>query len=198
MTTKLPNEPRNDGRRRPALMLTLQNALPDMPETRTVASHRVPALRTLRRWAAAALFPQTKGADITVRIVGTAEGRRLNRDWRGRDYATNVLSFSYGQPGGKGGALHGDLVLCAKVVEKEARAQTKTVTAHYAHMVVHGLLHLQGFDHEDDVEAGRMERRERLILKRLGYADPYAAEACAPATAGLHGTAKRTRKKNHG
>lgn len=178
-------------------MLTLQNVLP-----RTATTRPVPVLRTLRRWAVAALGTGTAGANVTVRIVGSAEGRRLNRDWRDRDYATNVLSFGYSLPsgknGGKRGSLHGDLVLCAPVVEKEARAQAKTLTAHYAHLVVHGLLHLQGYDHEDDAEAGRMERRERLILKRLGYADPYAAEASAPATADLRHTTKRTRKKSHG
>jgi probable rRNA maturation factor len=196
MTTKLRNEPRNDRRRDKALMLTLQNALPD---TKAAAGHRVPVLRTLRRWAGAALSPQARGAIVTVRIVGTAEGRRLNRDWRSRDYATNVLSFGYSLPDGKSGSLHGDLVLCAPVVEKEARDQDKTVTAHYAHMVVHGLLHLQGYDHEDDAEAGRMERRERHILKRLGYADPYAAEAAsAAAPRSAFKTTKRTHKKNHG
>ena len=168
-------------------MLTLQNALPA-----TVARRAVPTQRTVRRWAAAALSPRTRDANVTVRIVGTAEGRRLNRDWRSRDYATNVLSFDYGLPDGKNrGPLQGDLVLCAPVVEKEAREQAKTVTAHYAHLVVHGLLHLQGYDHEDDAEAEHMERREWLILKRLGYADPYASDTASKTT-------KRPPKKNHG
>lgn len=171
-------------------MLTLQNAL---PKTSAASRRPIPVLRTLRRWAAAALGTSATGSDVTVRIVGRAEGRRLNRDWRERDYATNVLSFGYSLPHGKNGSLHGDLVLCAPVVEKEALEQAKTVTAHYAHMVVHGLLHLQGYDHEDDGEAERMERRERLILKRLGYADPYASDAPS-----RRKTTQRTNKKNHG
>lgn len=129
----------------------------------------VPARRTLRRWAEAAL---KRPAEITVRFVGSGEGTRLNA-YRGRGHATNVLSFGYGE---SGRMLLGDLVLCAPVVEREARAQGKRLTAHYAHLVVHGLLHLQGMDHESEKEAERMERRERLIMKRLGYADPYAAE----------------------
>ena len=172
-------------------MLTLQNALPA-----TTTRHAVPAQRTVRRWAEAALSARTKDANVTVRIVGTAEGRRLNRDWRSRDYATNVLSFGYDLPdGNSGGPLQGDLVLCAAVVEREAREQAKTVTAHYAHLVVHGLLHLQGYDHEDDAEAERMERRERLILKRLGYADPYSSDAASDAAPK---TTKRPLKKTHG
>ncbi len=168
-------------------MLTLQNALPA-----SATRFTVPVQRTMRRWAEAALSARTKNANVTVRIVGTAEGRRLNRDWRDRDYATNVLSFGYGRPDGKrGGPLQGDLVLCAAVVEKESREQAKTLAAHYAHLVVHGLLHLQGYDHEDDAEAERMERRERLILKRLGYADPYLQKA-SPVTT------KRTPRKKHG
>jgi probable rRNA maturation factor len=193
MTTKLRNEPRNDRPGRKALMLTLQNALP----ASKVAHHKVPVLRTMRRWARAALSAQAKGASITVRIVGSAEGRRLNRDWRDRDYATNVLSFGYSLPNGKSGSLHGDLVLCAPVVEKEAREQAKTLTAHYAHMVVHGLLHLQGYDHEDDGEAERMECRERLILKRLGYADPYMSDAASDAASGAPGKTTKKHKETN-
>ena len=110
-------------------------------------------------------------AEVTVRFVDDAEGRDLNRDYRGKDYATNVLSFPYES----GERICGDLVLCQPVVEAEAREQAKTLEAHYAHMVVHGMLHLQGHDHEtgkDDAE--RMEALERDILKTLGYPDPYA------------------------
>jgi probable rRNA maturation factor len=142
-------------------MLTLQNA---------ARSPSVPTQRTLRRWARAAL---RRPAAIAVRVVGAAEGKQLNCAWRGRDYATNVLSFAYGSDGG---LLRGDLVLCAPVLAREARQQGKRLIAHYAHLVVHGLLHLQGEDHESETQALRMEARERRILKSLGYADPYRGE----------------------
>ena len=129
------------------------------------ASH-IPSDRRLRRWARAAL---ARPAAVTLRFVAEAEGRRLNRQFRGRDYATNVLTFVYGE----GAALAGDVVVCAPVVAREARAAGKSLEAHYAHLVVHGLLHLQGHDHESPVEAARMERRERAILRALGHPDPY-------------------------
>ena len=131
------------------------------------ASH-IPADARLRSWARAAL---RRPAAVTLRFVAEAEGRRLNREYRGRDYPTNVLTFIY-----DGAPLAGDVVICAPVVAREAREQGKSSEDHYAHLVVHGLLHLQGEDHEDPGEARRMERRERSILKRLGYSDPYAAE----------------------
>ncbi|TAK44623.1 MAG: rRNA maturation RNase YbeY [Betaproteobacteria bacterium] len=125
-------------------------------------------LRALARAAAAG------GADITLRVVGAAEARRLNRSFRGRDYATNVLSFDYGAPArGRRRALRGDVVLCHPVLAREARAQGKTLGEHYAHLVVHGVLHLRGFDHRRAPEALRMERREARILRRFGVADPY-------------------------
>jgi probable rRNA maturation factor len=103
-----------------------------------------------------------------VRFVGEAEGQALNRDYRGKDYATNVLSFVYEcEP------VCGDLVLCAPVVAREAQQQNKTMEAHYAHLLVHGALHLQGFDHETAKQARRMEAREREIVTQLGYTDPY-------------------------
>ena len=104
-----------------------------------------------------------------MRFVASAEGRRLNREFRGRDYATNVLTFVYGAS-----PLAGDVVICSAVVAQEARTQGKPLRAHYAHLVVHGLLHLQGFDHESESDALRMERRERRILSGLGFGDPYA------------------------
>jgi probable rRNA maturation factor len=106
----------------------------------------------------------------TLRVVGAAEGRRLNRAFRGRDYATNVLSFSYGRG-------RGDVALCHPVIAREAREQGKTLQAHYAHMVVHGLLHLRGLDHARRADAVRMERREIRILRSLGYPDPYRVKA---------------------
>jgi probable rRNA maturation factor len=130
------------------------------------AAH-IPSDRLLRRWAAAAL---PGPAQVTLRFVAAAEGRRLNREYRGKDYATNVLSFPYG---GRG-MLEGDVVICAAVVAREARAQGKAIAAHYAHLVVHGLLHLRGMDHATGDEARRMERRERAILAALGFGDPYA------------------------
>ena len=108
-------------------------------------------------------------AEVTLRFVAEAEGRRLNREFRGRDYATNVLTFVYAAR-----PLAGDVVICAPVVAREARAQARPVDAHYAHLVVHGMLHLQGYDHEREREAVRMEGRERRILASLGFADPYA------------------------
>ena len=163
-------KPRRRAVRGNSVTLTLQNP---------ARSRSVPPLATLRRWARAALAPATANASITVRVVGGAESQRLNAGFRGKDYATNVLSFSYDHDGGSvSGAgsvrLQGDLVLCAPVVWREARAQGKPVAAHYAHLLVHGLLHLQGHDHEDNAAAERMERRERRILARLGFPDPYA------------------------
>ena len=127
----------------------------------------VPARGCFRVWARTAL---RKSGEITVRVVGTAEGRRLNRLYRGRDYATDVLAFAY--PGARG-ALQGDIVLCAPVIAREARAQGKTLKAHFAHLTVHALLHLQGCDHAGKREAARMEARERRLLAKLGYPDPY-------------------------
>ena len=135
------------------------------------AARGVPGERSLRALARAAAAP---GARITLRVVGAAEGRRLNRIYRGRDYATNVLSFDYAAPGrGPRGAPRGDIVLCHPVLVREARSQRKTLAAHYAHVLVHGVLHLRGFDHQRAREALRMERREARILRRFGVADPY-------------------------
>jgi probable rRNA maturation factor len=132
------------------------------------AAH-IPPDRKLRQWARAAA---PAGGNVTLRYVAEREGQRLNREFRGKDYATNVLSFPYGERG----ALEGDIVICAQVVAREARAQGKPVDAHHAHLVVHGLLHLQGYDHEESqAQARRMERRERAVLARLGFGDPYAA-----------------------
>lgn len=132
------------------------------------AAH-IPADPRLRAWARAALG---RAAKVTLRYVAEAEAGRLNREFRGRDYAPNVLTFVY--DGSRGEALAGDIVICAPVVAREARVQGKAVEAHHAHLLVHGLLHLQGYDHEREADARRMERRERRILARLGFGDPYA------------------------
>ena len=119
------------------------------------------------RWARAAL---TGGGEITIRLVDADEGRMLNNDYRGKDYATNVLSFPYdSEP-----VVTGDLVICPAVVAQEAAAQGKPLDAHYAHLTVHGMLHLQGRDHDNDEDAEAMENEEKEILAALGYPDPYA------------------------
>ena len=130
----------------------------------------LPTRPQVRRWARAAL---QGAAAVTVRFVDAIEGRALNAEYRGRDYATNVLTFVYDDEHPRAG----DIVLCAPVVRKEADAQRKALADHYAHLVVHGMLHLQGHDHEDDAEAREMEARETQILGRLGYPDPYLPAA---------------------
>jgi probable rRNA maturation factor len=134
----------------------------------------LPSAAELNRWARAALQADVRQAEISLLIVDADEGQTLNRDYRGKDYATNVLSFALneGEPV-PGMPLFGDLVLCAPVVEREAAEQGKPLAAHYAHLTVHGMLHLQGFDHEDDAEAEVMEALETRILAALGYPDPY-------------------------
>ena len=121
-----------------------------------------------------ALLEGGGGAADEMRFVDAEEGRELNRRFRGKDYATNVLSFVYDLPEEAG--LMGDLVLCAPVVAREATEQGKPLAAHYAHLIVHGMLHLQGYDHEDEAQAAEMEALERDVLGRLGFPDPYADE----------------------
>jgi probable rRNA maturation factor len=129
-------------------------------------SKEVPARPQFRRWVKAALMQE---AEIVLRIVDEAEGCELNHQFRNKEYATNVLTFVYDdmQP------LTGDIVLCAPVVSKEAQQQHKNLIAHYAHLTVHGVLHLQGYDHIEEAEAVVMEQMETQILARLGYDDPY-------------------------
>jgi probable rRNA maturation factor len=122
----------------------------------------LPSAAALRGWARAA-----SGAEVTLRIVGEREARQLNHRFRKQNSATNVLSFPYA-------GAHGDVVLCHPVIAREARAQGKTLAAHYAHLVVHGVLHLRGYDHEKKRDASRMERQELRVLRRIGFADPYA------------------------
>ena len=132
------------------------------------ARHRAVLGRSkVARWLRAALAAP---ASITVRVVGEEEGLALNTQWRGQDHATNVLTFAYASEP----EVEADLVLCAPVVEREAQAQGTSLEAHYAHLLVHGALHAQGFDHEVEAEALRMEAQETAVMRRLGYADPYA------------------------
>nr|WP_138858275.1 rRNA maturation RNase YbeY [Inhella inkyongensis] len=134
------------------------------------ARHRAQLPRhKVARWIRHAL--DTEG-EITVRIVGAEEARELNRSFRGKDYATNVLTFDYDDDP----VVLADLVLCAEVVEREAQEQGKSLEAHYAHLLVHGTLHAQGWDHEEEREAEAMEARESALLQGLGFADPYERE----------------------
>jgi probable rRNA maturation factor len=143
---------------RPALTLSLQFA---------DAAHRALLPRhAVARWIRAAL---SSPAEIAVRVVGEGEGRALNRDYRGKDYATNVLTFDYE----RAPVVIADIVVCAPVVAAEAQAQGIALADHYAHLLVHGTLHAQGHDHEDAADALRMEAAESRILAGLGIADPY-------------------------
>jgi probable rRNA maturation factor len=146
-------------RTRRALRLNVQYA---------TRARTVPGEAQFAQWVRAALRTD---AEITVRLVGEREARELNRTYRGRDYATNVLTFVLRDST----PYEGDLALCAPVVAREAREQGKSLSAHYAHLTVHGVLHLQGFDHESARDAAAMEELEKRILKRLGYPDPYSA-----------------------
>ena len=127
----------------------------------------------IRRWVQAALLGP---AELTIRFVDAAEGQALNRDYREKDYATNVLTFAYneGEELADDEPTRADIILCTDVLEREAGEQKKTVEEHTAHLVVHGVLHAQGYDHENDEEATEMEQFERDILEALGYPDPYA------------------------
>jgi probable rRNA maturation factor len=146
----------------PTLDLTIQYA---------VAQDGLPTRAQFRNWAKAAL---AHDAVATLRIVDAVEGQALNRDYRGKDYATNVLTFEYGPDETiEGAPMTGDIVLCAPVVAREAAEQGKSLAAHYAHLTVHGMLHLQGHDHEDEAEATVMEALETFVMMRLGFPDPY-------------------------
>ncbi len=124
-----------------------------------------PTRHQFRKWVLAALEAD---AEVTLRITDAEEGQSLNRDYRGKDYATNVLTFPLNDE-----PLLGDIVLCAPVVAKEAAEQQKPLEAHYAHLTIHGILHLQGYDHETEQDAEVMEARETQLMTKLGYADPY-------------------------
>ncbi len=145
---------------RPKLSLSVQYA---------VDKDGLPASASFRTWARAALQGDVEAA---LRIVDEAEGRALNRDYRGKDYATNVLTFAYGRQA-EGAPMTGDLVLCAPVVAREAAEQGKALDAHFAHLTIHGMLHLQGYDHETHDDAVIMEAVESFIMQHMGYPEPY-------------------------
>jgi len=154
-------------RRARAVVVTVQNAATGVA---------VPAPAELRKWARTALTADVRG-ELTVRIVDERESAELNARYRGKAGPTNVLSFRAESPplgGGDELLPYGDVVICAEVVAREAREQGKPPAAHWAHMVVHGALHLQGYDHENRRDAGIMEGRERALLNELGFPDPYS------------------------
>jgi len=157
-----PTRPRRT--RAPGLSLQLRRAVRSW----------APSRRELTRWASTALGARGSGRELGVAVVGASASRRLNARYRGRDRATNVLSFPAPAPArATRPAPLGDLVICAPVLRSEARAQAKPLSAHWAHLVVHGALHLIGYDHEREADARRMERREVAVLRRLGYPNPY-------------------------
>jgi len=135
----------------------------------------VPSPASFRRWVEVALAGarRRRAAELSIRIVGTREGRTLNRTYRGKDYATNVLSFPTDLPPGVRLPLLGDIAICAPVVRREAAEQGKVVAHHWAHLTVHGVLHLLGYDHIEEAEAEKMEALETRVLKGLGIANPY-------------------------
>jgi len=158
------SQPREDARRVGGVELEIQRAIdaPDLPED-----------DAFRQWVEAALDGRRDSAALTIRLVDAEEGRELNHAYRQKDYATNVLSFPLTLPEAVEIPYIGDLAICAPVVAREAREQGKPARAHWAHMTVHGVLHLLGFDHQNNAEAREMEGLERQIMATLGFADPY-------------------------
>jgi probable rRNA maturation factor len=142
-----------------------------------VSRRTLPNESTLRRWARAALVGmRRKTVGLSVRIVGASEGKSFNQRYRRKRRPTNVLSFPYDAPAGLRTDILGDLVICAPVVQREAKALAVPAEAHWAHMLVHGIMHLRGYDHHTEEQALIMERREAQILKRLGFNDPYTPD----------------------
>jgi probable rRNA maturation factor len=139
-----------------------------------VSADGIPGAELIRQWVEQALPAGSRAAELTVRIVDEAEITALNRQYRGKDGPTNVLSFPCEQIPGIASGLLGDVVICAPVVASEAVAQDKPLEAHWAHIVIHGVLHLLGYDHHNDDEANRMEATETELLAKLGYTNPYA------------------------
>lgn len=156
-------------------------------DIQSASSEPVPEEEDIRRWICASLASQKKttqgAAELSVRLVDTEEMSALNKTYRGKMGPTNVLSFPADLPESVAIPLLGDIVICAPVVRKEAKAQNKALDAHWAHMTVHGTLHLLGYDHIEDSEAARMEALETTILSTLNYASPYE-EALAGSTTG--------------
>lgn len=138
----------------------------------------LPDAADFQRWLDAAVLPFQAEAEVTIRLVDEAESQSLNRTYRGKDKPTNVLSFPFECPPGIELPLLGDLIICRQVVEREAAEQGKALAAHWAHMVVHGSLHLLGYDHIEDQEAEEMESLEREFMANLGYPDPYQDDEC--------------------
>ncbi|MFZ4212095.1 rRNA maturation RNase YbeY [Pantoea endophytica] len=151
-----------------AVILDLQLACAD--------ENHLPAESDFQRWLEAAVTPFQPESEVTIRLVDEAESNELNLTYRGKDKPTNVLSFPFEAPPGIELPLLGDLIICRQVVEQEAAEQGKTAEAHWAHMVVHGTLHLLGYDHIEDEEAEEMEALETEIMLALGYPDPYISE----------------------
>jgi probable rRNA maturation factor len=152
---------------------------PNISVQYAITADGIPDEGSIRRWAELALEPGHKAAELSVRVVDEAEITALNRRYRGKDSATNVLSFPFEGLAGVDSALLGDVVICAPVVAAEAVQQGKPLQAHWAHLVIHGVLHLQGYDHHADAEAQRMEAAETRLLASLGYPDPWQSGAPA-------------------
>ncbi|MGI9229800.1 MAG: rRNA maturation RNase YbeY [Gammaproteobacteria bacterium] len=146
--------------------------LPDITIQKEISDNKLPTSGMLRDIAKQAL-PEEQAAEITIRIVDETESKQLNKQWRNIDKPTNVLSFPISAGTDVVPILMGDLVICAPVVEKEADEQNKPLQAHWAHIIIHGMLHLLGYDHIDENEAKTMESREAAIMKKCGYPDPY-------------------------
>ncbi|KGY08950.1 rRNA maturation RNase YbeY [Vibrio sinaloensis] len=136
----------------------------------------LPTERDFQTWLDKTIIPFQQDAELTIRIVDEEESHQLNHEYRGKDKPTNVLSFPFEVPPGIEMNLLGDLVICKQVVEREAQEQNKPLLAHWAHMVVHGSLHLLGYDHIEDDEAEEMESLETEIMQEMGFEDPYLAE----------------------
>ena len=136
----------------------------------------LPATEAFEGWVQRALEGRREAAELTIRLVDEEESQRLNREYRGKDRPTNVLSFPADLPSVIESPLLGDLVICAPVVMQEAQQQNKTAEAHWAHMVVHGVLHLLGYDHQNEQEAAEMEQTEAVLLGEMGFSDPYIEE----------------------
>lgn len=157
----------------PMLMTTSSPQTVDVDIQIATADDNIPSDEDFRRWVTHSLPKPTQNAELTLRIVGTNESQALNLQFRQKDKPTNVLSFPADLPEGIDIPLLGDIVICAHIVEKEAKEQHKTLEAHWAHMVVHGVLHLIGYDHIEDEEAHEMETLETRILTELGFPPPY-------------------------